>query len=120
MSGHGHVTPNPDGSKARCGGPAICRECAIEAGTHAVVSNTHGRPLAPVLGTDRDSHPLDYQAPTAEERYRIEAVTNAIKSAWCSIGAHCPPSAERMLALRALQEARSRANEAILGITIPR
>lgn len=32
MSGHGHVTPNADGSKARCGGPAICRECQAEAG----------------------------------------------------------------------------------------
>ena len=30
MSGHGWVTPNPDGTKARCGGPAICRECALE------------------------------------------------------------------------------------------
>ena len=30
MSGHGHVAPNADGS-ARCGGPAICSECAIEA-----------------------------------------------------------------------------------------
>lgn len=28
---HGHVTPNPDGSKARCGGPAICAVCAKEA-----------------------------------------------------------------------------------------
>lgn len=27
---HGHVTPNPDGSKARCGGPAICPECQHE------------------------------------------------------------------------------------------
>lgn len=32
MVGHGHVTPNPDGSKARCGGPSICRVCALEAG----------------------------------------------------------------------------------------
>ena len=31
MSGHGHVTPNPDGSKARCGGPRICSQCAKEA-----------------------------------------------------------------------------------------
>lgn len=30
MSGHGHVKPNPDGSKARCGGPALCSECARE------------------------------------------------------------------------------------------
>lgn len=30
MSGHGWVTPNPDGSRARCGGPAICGACARE------------------------------------------------------------------------------------------
>jgi hypothetical protein len=29
---HGHVKPNDDGSKARCGGPAFCDECAVEAG----------------------------------------------------------------------------------------
>lgn len=26
--GHGHVFPRPDGMKARCGGPALCSECA--------------------------------------------------------------------------------------------
>ena len=31
MSGHGWVVPNPDGSKARCGGPALCLDCAKEA-----------------------------------------------------------------------------------------
>lgn len=30
MSGHGHVTPNADGSLARCGGPGICVECSVE------------------------------------------------------------------------------------------
>lgn len=30
MSGHGHVVPNADGSLARCGGPGICSECALE------------------------------------------------------------------------------------------
>lgn len=28
--GHGHVIPNPDGSRARCGGPRACRQCALE------------------------------------------------------------------------------------------
>lgn len=28
---HGHVTPNPDGSQARCGGPGICADCSQEA-----------------------------------------------------------------------------------------
>lgn len=32
-SGHGWVYERPDGMKAKCGGPAICRECAAEAGT---------------------------------------------------------------------------------------
>ena len=27
-SGHGHVYRRPDGVKVRCGGPAICPECA--------------------------------------------------------------------------------------------
>lgn len=30
MTGHGHVTPRPDGAKARCGGPALCGERARE------------------------------------------------------------------------------------------
>lgn len=35
MSGHGHVTPNPDGSRARCGGPPLCVQCAREAAAEA-------------------------------------------------------------------------------------
>ena len=31
MSGHGHVTANADGSRARCGGPGICIDCSREA-----------------------------------------------------------------------------------------
>jgi hypothetical protein len=30
--GHGHVKPRPDGGKARCGGPAICKACQEELG----------------------------------------------------------------------------------------
>lgn len=26
-SGHGHVFPRTDGVRARCGGPAFCRQC---------------------------------------------------------------------------------------------
>lgn len=29
-AGHGHAWPRPDGVKARCGGAAICRECAAD------------------------------------------------------------------------------------------
>ncbi|WP_208452989.1 hypothetical protein [Burkholderia gladioli] len=30
-SGHGHVWARPDGMKARCGGPMMCKQCAIDA-----------------------------------------------------------------------------------------
>jgi hypothetical protein len=30
-TGHGWVRSRPDGYKARCGGPAICSQCALEA-----------------------------------------------------------------------------------------
>lgn len=29
-TGHGHVRPRADGVRARCGGPGICSECALE------------------------------------------------------------------------------------------
>lgn len=31
MTGHGHVVPREDGSRARCGGPGICGVCSREA-----------------------------------------------------------------------------------------
>lgn len=30
MTGHGWVIPNPNGAVARCGGPGLCGQCAIE------------------------------------------------------------------------------------------
>jgi len=30
MSGHGWVTPNKDGFRARCGGPGVCADCSTE------------------------------------------------------------------------------------------
>lgn len=30
-AGHGHVRPRLDGSRARCGGPRLCKECQQEA-----------------------------------------------------------------------------------------
>lgn len=34
MSGHGHVVPNADGSRAQCGSPGICTVCSFEATLH--------------------------------------------------------------------------------------
>ena len=30
MSNHGHVIPNKDNSVFRCGGPVVCKVCALE------------------------------------------------------------------------------------------
>lgn len=57
MTNHGHVTPNPDGSKARCGGPSICTQCATELAAT-------GQPLPPGTGTGT-GWPDETPAPTA-------------------------------------------------------
>lgn len=31
MTGHGWVTPLPNGTRARCGGPGLCKLCSVEA-----------------------------------------------------------------------------------------
>lgn len=39
-NGHGHVWPRPDGFVARCGGPALCDECALDAaGLHGILTS---------------------------------------------------------------------------------
>ena len=37
-TGHGHVWTRPDGMKARCGGPTVCRECSRVAAALAATS----------------------------------------------------------------------------------
>lgn len=41
-TGHGHVWPRPDGIKARCGGPTICHECALDAARTAQLIKQEG------------------------------------------------------------------------------
>lgn len=36
---HGHVVPRPDGAKARCGGPALCAQCAREKAQHDLLAD---------------------------------------------------------------------------------
>jgi hypothetical protein len=35
--GHGHVFPRPDGRRAKCGGPPLCRECTRDQSLAAAV-----------------------------------------------------------------------------------
>lgn len=44
--GHGHVKKNPDGSRARCGGPAICSDCAHELASLNPDGHVHVMPRA--------------------------------------------------------------------------
>ncbi len=37
--GHGHVWERPDGRKTRCGGPAICTHCALDAAKKLVAES---------------------------------------------------------------------------------
>lgn len=53
-SRHGHVVPRPDGAKARCGGPAICAQCAREAAQEAAAKEIVGYKIG-----ERVYHPAD-------------------------------------------------------------
>jgi hypothetical protein len=48
--GHGHVTPNPDGSKTPCGGPGLCGTCNQEAATAGFYSGSTPEPQQPAPG----------------------------------------------------------------------
>lgn len=44
---HGWVTPNPDGSRARCGGPSICPVCQKERAPPPPHTPQEGRFIGP-------------------------------------------------------------------------
>ena len=70
--GHGWVTPRPDGAKARCGGPAICRECALEAGRFEAERAQAERP---VISTHPPLTPparYPHRCPVCEGRGRVD------------------------------------------------
>jgi hypothetical protein len=98
MSGHGHVTPNADGSKARCGGPGICPECSTEWAQHvgAHVKPTQHALIAELARLREENKRLDAALQLVcgahdELRTRLEAaerVVEAVKAAdaaitWC-------------------------------------
>lgn len=56
---HGHVKPNPDGSKARCGGHGICPECNTE--------------LALIVKEHKLSNTIELPQSKYEERFRVIA-----------------------------------------------
>lgn len=39
-TGHGHVWERPDGAKARCGGPKMCRRCAQDLAQYGKTTRT--------------------------------------------------------------------------------
>jgi hypothetical protein len=52
--GHGHVIPNANGSKARCGGPAICSKCALDL---ARLNNSAQPGTSPMSEQSKDGGP---------------------------------------------------------------
>lgn len=51
---HGHVTPNPNGARARCGGPAICPRCAAEQA--AIDAKTYAQRPNPAMPSQFDEY----------------------------------------------------------------
>ncbi len=92
VNGHGHVVPNADGTRARCGGPGLCRTCAAE--LQALQSSARRQP-PPVrdqlrlccheLGVQICTHTLQQQAIAAmlaavTEIDRLQELVAALES----------------------------------------
>lgn len=82
MSGHGHVTPNPDGTKARCGGPGICPQCSQEAATAGFYGD---RPemLSDRLGYPPERGDEDWAAIKAARKAAAEELPDDAKCPTC-------------------------------------
>lgn len=75
--GHGHVMPNPDGTKMGCGGPSICAKCARE---YAAKHNEEWCP-APVACAETELTTL---------RARVEELEEEAKSSvWRKVIREC-------------------------------
>ena len=113
--GHGHVIANPDGSLARCGGPAICQQCSIE------YAEFHGKPFLPGFGgyeptaavKDQIEKSFTYHAPKADQPARYERIRQQAKALAYTLVGSCPHSRELSIALTKLEEVAFFANAAI-------
>lgn len=117
--GHGHVTPNPDGYKARCGGPGLCLACNHELKQKTEALNT-GIPLGSVSASvkvnvepEATKHPFIYHRPSPEQVMEIETVRNGCK-ALHDILLALPPCRERYIATEKLEEVSMWANKCIV------
>lgn len=59
-TGHGHVWPRPDGVKARCGGPRLCKKCMADymAKAAAPVAQEEPHKEKPERQAERERAPL--------------------------------------------------------------
>lgn len=81
MSGHGHVTPNADGSLARCGGPAICKVCALEA------NRVNAKFDAWISEPPRSKAPARYVRVVLRNGYEIKGLSHLFATFLKDIGA---------------------------------
>ncbi|WP_269497735.1 hypothetical protein [Castellaniella sp. S9] len=75
LAGHGHVKPRPDGVRARCGGPAICRVCQQEK-AQLEMSQRMDQALHPLDGQHINQGSVDAAA-EAYERDFLQAKIDA-------------------------------------------
>lgn len=121
MSGHGHVVPNPDGSRARCGGPGICAECSKELAQHTFPSGQGFSAVIPVenppfrLWEGGPKEATNSQAPNPESAaYWRERAEKA--EAWAKdkqiYQDYVQADGERWRAIKRYQKAEARAEKA--------
>lgn len=77
--GHGHVTPNADGSRARCGGPSLCRVCQREAAALKDVRGAPCRQCGNPRISDRENECCGEHTPP---RYQLDGRTPSEREQW--------------------------------------
>jgi hypothetical protein len=71
-TGHGYVWERPDGMKARCGGPVICPQCALD------YANFHDRPVDPVKWADEAQKKTGEMGKLPPEKYAFWSWTETL------------------------------------------
>lgn len=89
MAGHGWVTPRTDGSRARCGGPVICAECATEQAQAKAARSGHLTVYASIGNSDDKLPQRRWHEYWVTFRRQVLNYADRVHGEWLSIG--CAP-----------------------------
>lgn len=85
-TGHGHVTPRPDGVKAKCGGPMMCGACQQELAAQTGTTYVQIAPPFSMPSVGRIVHYTSYGTPKGEYTSECRAAMVTEVGLWMPVG----------------------------------